>query len=66
MHDARTNIEEFTVRQPSGKPVRLDEWRWAGVLGFDEYLAHIKRAEAARAARAYTETLYVPTSRGLA
>lgn len=47
----KTVIENVVPRQPSGKPVRLDEARWAGVLGFDEYLAHIKRTEAERAAR---------------
>ena len=65
MHITATIIEQVTPKQVAG-PARLDEWRWAGVAGFDEYREHVLRAEAERAARAHTAALYEPKSRGFA
>jgi hypothetical protein len=50
MGNTPTNIEQVTPAAPS-RPVRLDAWRWAGVVGFDAYRAKVLADEAARAAK---------------
>lgn len=45
-----TRIEEVTPVTPCRTP-RLDEWRWEGVLGYEEYLETIIRRDSERAAR---------------
>jgi hypothetical protein len=63
-----TNIEHV-VPVAHSKPVRLDAWRWEGVVDFDEYREQVLAREARRARlaiEAYARKLVEPTSRGFA
>ncbi len=59
---------ELVQPAPVGS-VRLDAWRWQGVVGFDAYRARVLEQEALRAQRAveaYTAALYEPSLRVVA
>lgn len=65
-----TLIEQvMPVPAPSGL-VRLDAWRWQGVLGFDAYRARVLEQEVLRASQraveAYTAELVTPSLRVVA
>lgn len=61
---AITKIELVQVA-PAGC-VRVDAWRWQGVVGFGAYRARVLAQESARAAQAHTARLYEPSLRVVA